>query len=99
MPLFLNIFVPLLFNALYGEYVVRIPLPDRVFLPCGHELDFGIISLCDNSIEQKKKIIRLQQRFRVFVRIIRFPVVKLLTCTNHRSFHVSPVIFITWYCR
>ena len=58
MPLFLNISVPLLFNALYGEYVVRIPLSDRVFLPCGHGLDFGIISLCDNSIEQKMYFIR-----------------------------------------
>ena len=90
MSLFLNIFVPLLFNALYGEYVVCIPLPDRVYLPCGHGLDFGLISLRDNSNEQKMYFIR------VFVRIIRFPVVKLLTCTNHRSFHVSPVIFITW---
>ena len=58
MSLFLNISVPLLFNALYGEYVVRIPLPDRGFLPCGHGLDFGIISLCDNSIEQKSYFIR-----------------------------------------
>ena len=26
--------------SLYGEYVVRFPLPDSVFLPCDHGLDF-----------------------------------------------------------
>ena len=58
MSLFLNISVPLLFNALYGEYVVHIPLPDRVYLSCGHGLDFGLISLRDNSNEQKSYFIR-----------------------------------------
>ena len=26
--------------SLYGEYVARFPLPDGVFLPCDHGLDF-----------------------------------------------------------
>ena len=26
--------------SLYGEYIVRFFLPDDVFLPCGHGLDF-----------------------------------------------------------
>ena len=26
--------------SVYGEYVVRFPLPDGVFLPCNHRLDF-----------------------------------------------------------
>ena len=34
------IFVPLPFFSLYGEYVVRFSLPDGVFLPCDHGLDF-----------------------------------------------------------
>ena len=28
------------FFSLYGEYVVRSPLPDGVFLTCDHALDF-----------------------------------------------------------
>ena len=68
MSLFPSIFVPL-----------RIfPLPDRVFLPCDHGLDFDI-SLCDNSINKKGISFDIQQRFRVFVRIIGLPLVKLLT--------------------
>ena len=38
------------------EYVVRFPLPDGVFLPCDHGLDFlhhrSILLLCGNSINQ-----------------------------------------------
>ena len=26
--------------SLYGEYVVRFPLPDGIFLPCDHGLDY-----------------------------------------------------------
>ena len=34
-------------SFLYGEDVVRSPLPDVVFLPCDHRLDFDI-NLCEN---------------------------------------------------
>ena len=27
-------------SSLYGDYVARFPLPDGVFLPCDHGLDF-----------------------------------------------------------
>ena len=40
MSLFPSIFVPLPFFSLYVENVVRFCLPDRVFLPCDHRLDF-----------------------------------------------------------
>ena len=40
MSLFPSIFVPLPFFSLYGEYAVRFPLPNGVFLPCDHWLDF-----------------------------------------------------------
>ena len=68
MSLFPSIFVPLRV----------LPLPDPVFLPCDHGLDFDI-SLRDNSINKKGISFDMQQRFRVFVRIIGLPVVKLLT--------------------
>ena len=57
MSLFPSIFVPLLealtVFSLNGEYVARFPLPDSIFLPCDHGLDF-YISLCENSINQTK---------------------------------------------
>ena len=40
MSLFPSIFIPFPFYLLYGEYVVRFFLPDGVFLPCDHGLDF-----------------------------------------------------------
>ena len=40
MSLFPSIFVPLPFFPLYGNYVARFSLPDGVFLPCDHGLDF-----------------------------------------------------------
>ena len=40
MSLLPCIFVPLPFFSLYVEYVVRFSLPDGVFLPCDHGLDF-----------------------------------------------------------
>ena len=40
MSLFPNIFYTIAVFALYGEYVVRFPLPDGVFLPSDHGLDF-----------------------------------------------------------
>ena len=42
MSLFPNIFVPYIVAvfALYGEYVIRFPLPDGVFLPSDYGLDF-----------------------------------------------------------
>ena len=39
-------------SLLYGEYVVRFPLPVGAFLSCDHGLDFDINSLCKNSINQ-----------------------------------------------
>ena len=38
----------------YAEYVVRFPLPDGVFLPCDHGLDFDMSLLCESSINQSK---------------------------------------------
>ena len=52
MSLFPSIFCTISAFSLYGEYVVRSFLPDGVFLPCDHGLDFFYISLCDNSINQ-----------------------------------------------
>ena len=40
MPLFPSIFCTISVFSLYGEYVVRSFLPNGVFLPCGHGLDF-----------------------------------------------------------
>ena len=40
MPLFPSIFCTILAFSLYEEYVVRSFLPDDVFLPCDHGLDF-----------------------------------------------------------
>ena len=33
--------------SLYGEYIVRFPLRDGVFLPCDHGLDFGHELKCE----------------------------------------------------
>ena len=51
---FFRVFCTVSAFSLHGEYVVRSFLPNGVFLPCDHELDFFIfyISLCDNSINQ-----------------------------------------------
>ena len=40
MSLFSSIFVPLPFSLCIGEYLARFSLPDVVFLPCDHGLDF-----------------------------------------------------------
>ena len=40
MSLFPSIFCTIAVFSLYGEYVVRSFLPDGVFLPCDHGLDF-----------------------------------------------------------
>ena len=40
MSLFLSIFCTISAFSLYGEYVVRSFLPNSVFLPCDHGLDF-----------------------------------------------------------
>ena len=40
MSLFPSIFCTIAIFSLYGEYVVRSFLPDGVFLPCDHGLDF-----------------------------------------------------------
>ena len=40
MSLFPSIFCTIAAFSLYGEYVVRSFLPDGVFLPCNHGLDF-----------------------------------------------------------
>ena len=40
MSLFPNIFCTITVLSLYGKYVVRSLLPDGVFLPCDHGLDF-----------------------------------------------------------
>ena len=52
MSPFPSIFVPLPFSLYYGEYVVRLPLPDGGFLPCDHGLDFLHQLLCDNLVNQ-----------------------------------------------
>ena len=41
MSLFPSIFCTITVFSLYGEYVVYFFLPDGVFLPCDHGLDFG----------------------------------------------------------
>ena len=51
MSLVPSIFCTISTFSLYGEYVVRSFLPNGVFLPCDHGLDFEI-SLCENSINQ-----------------------------------------------
>ena len=40
MSLFPSIFCPIAVFSVYGEYVVRSFLPNGVFLPCDHGLDF-----------------------------------------------------------
>ena len=40
MSLFPSIFCTIAVFSLYGEYVVRFSLPNGVFLPCDHGLDF-----------------------------------------------------------
>ena len=40
MSLFPSIFCAVAVFSLYEEYVVRFFIPDGVFLPCDHELDF-----------------------------------------------------------
>ena len=40
IPLFPSIFCTISAFSLYGEYVVRSFLPNGVFLPCDHGLDF-----------------------------------------------------------
>ena len=41
ISLFPSIFCTIAVFSLYGEYVLRFPLPDGVFIPCcDHELDF-----------------------------------------------------------
>ena len=47
MSLFPSIFCTITVFSLYGEYGVRFFLPDGVFIPCDHGLDF-----CENSINQ-----------------------------------------------
>ena len=44
MSLFPSIFCTITVFSLYGEYAVRFPLLDGVFLPCDHGLDFDISS-------------------------------------------------------
>ena len=40
MSLFPSMFCAIAVFSLYGEYVVRFFLPDGVFLPCDHNLEF-----------------------------------------------------------
>ena len=53
MSLFPSIFIP--FPFLYGEYVVRFSLPDGVFPPCDHGLNFWHQLICENSINQSNQ--------------------------------------------
>ena len=43
------------FPFLYGEYVVRFSLPDGVFPPCDHGLNFWHQLICENSINQSNQ--------------------------------------------
>ena len=55
MPLFASIFCTIF--SWYGEYVVRFSLPDGVFLPCDHGLDFLHQLICEKSINQSKVLV------------------------------------------
>ena len=58
MSLFPANFVPFIaVSSLYGEYVVRFPLSDGVFLPCGHGLDY-FTSAYYVRFNQSNKLIR-----------------------------------------
>ena len=51
---FFRVFCIIAVSSSYGEYVVRFFLPDGVFLPCDHELDFNT-GLCENAINKSNK--------------------------------------------
>ena len=57
MSLFLGIFAPsfIAVFSLQGEYVVRFSLPDGVFLPCDHGLDFFLHQLIMWEFNQSTK--------------------------------------------
>ena len=55
MSLLPTIFCTIAVFSFYGEDVVRFSLPDGVFLPCDHGMDF-YNSLCENSFNQPIKV-------------------------------------------
>ena len=65
MSLFPSIFCTISAFSLYGEYVVRSFLPNGVFLPCDHGLDFlhQLIYVRIQSINQKDVCLRPYQSF------------------------------------
>ena len=59
MSLFPNIFEPLPFSSLYGEYVVRFSLPGGVFFPCGHFVEDKMVLYGFSEIVFKEKSERI----------------------------------------
>ena len=63
----------------------------------GWILTYEVIALSENFIGQSRydtPFDIIEQRFRVLSQIIKFAAVKSITCTDHRSFYVSPVLLI-----
>ena len=73
MSLFPSIFCTISDFSLYGEYVVRIFLPNDVFIPCDHGLDFRYISLCENSLNQSTSQSTVTLRARELINPVSLP--------------------------